>query len=75
MRAVHDLYEHPELSYSEVWAKDAYNRSGKIRMLATLGVFSLATLSTLAGFQYAGVVDLSTVQIPHFLQPSILGSL
>ena len=62
MRAVCDIYEHPELSYSEVWAKDAYNRSGKLRVFTTLSVLSvLATLSTLAGCQYAGVVDLSSI--------------
>jgi len=61
MRAVSDLYEHPELSDSEVWDKDAHNRSGAIRVLATMGFFSIAAITTLAACQFSGVVDLSTL--------------
>lgn len=61
MRAVYDIYVHPELSDSEIWDKDAHNRSGAIRVLATMGFFSIAALTTLAACQLSGVVDLSTL--------------
>ncbi|KAF8952197.1 hypothetical protein BDZ97DRAFT_789493 [Flammula alnicola] len=67
MRAACELYEHPELSYSEIWAKDAYNRSGKTRMLATLGFFSIVALSTLAACQYTGLLDLRMLRLPLLL--------
>jgi len=62
MRAACDLYEHPELSTSEVWAKDAYNRSGKTRMLAAVGVLSITLLSVAATCQYMGYLDVRSLQ-------------
>jgi hypothetical protein len=59
MRAVSDLYEHPELSNSEIWAKDAYNRSGTTRVLMTMGFFSILVLTTLAACHFSGIVDLA----------------
>jgi len=70
MRAVSDLYEHPELSDSEIWDKDAHNRSGAIRVFATMGFFSIAALTTLAACQFSGIVDLSTLH-SRFLLPAL----
>ena len=61
MRAVSDIYEHPELSSSEVWAKDAHNRSGKTRFIAAVGVLYIAGLTTLAAGQYLGYIDLTSL--------------
>jgi len=61
MRAVNDLYVHPDLSDSEVWDKDAHNKSGKTRVLTTVGLFSLAAMSTVAACQLTGVVNLQTL--------------
>jgi hypothetical protein len=59
MRAASNIYEHPVLSDSEVWAKDAYNRTGSTRLFASLGVLSLVTTITgLAVVQLAGLKDL-----------------
>ncbi|KDR75576.1 hypothetical protein GALMADRAFT_226203 [Galerina marginata CBS 339.88] len=69
MRAACDIYEHPALSYSEVWAKDAYNRSGKTRLLASVVVFSVALLSTVAACQYIGIVDVTTWHSSFLLRP------
>jgi hypothetical protein len=68
MRAVCDIYEHPELSASEVWAKDAYNRSGKTRMLAAVGVFSITFLSTVAACQYMGFLDVRLLHSSFLLR-------
>ncbi|KAF8806631.1 hypothetical protein BYT27DRAFT_7037662, partial [Phlegmacium glaucopus] len=57
MRAACDLYEHPQLSDSEVWDKDAYNCSGVARMLTVLGgLFTVGTISTLAMVYYLGIL-------------------
>jgi len=55
MRFVSDLYEHPDLTDSEVWDKDANNRSGARGVVAAMGVLSLVTVaSTLAAVHYVG---------------------
>jgi len=59
MRFVSDLYEHPDLTDSEVWDKDANNRSGA-RVVVAIGVLSLATItSVVAAVQYVGYERLS----------------
>lgn len=60
MRAVSDLYEHPELSNSEIWDKDAHNRSGTTRVLMVLAFFSILILTTIAACHLSGIVDLRT---------------
>jgi hypothetical protein len=60
MRAVCDLYEHPELSNSEIWDKDAHNRSGTTRVLIVMGFFSILVLTTIAACHFSGIVDLRT---------------
>jgi len=63
MRAACDLYEHPQLSYSEVWDKDAHGSSGVARVLTVFGaLFIIATISTLAVVYYLGVLDARTLQ-------------
>jgi len=71
MRAVCDLYEHPELSDSEVWAKDAYNRSGTTRMLATVGVFWIGVLSTVAALEFMGYVDVRGLRTGRWLRTGL----
>ena len=59
MRFVSDLYEHPDLTDSEVWDKDANNRSGA-RVVTAMGILSLATIaSILAAAHYVGYERLS----------------
>jgi len=59
MRFVSDLYEHPDLTDSEVWDKDANNRSGS-RVVVAMGILSLVTIaSILAAVQYVGYDRLS----------------
>jgi hypothetical protein len=55
MRFVSDLYEHPDLTDSEVWDKDANNRSGA-RVVTAMGILvSVATIaSILAAAHYVG---------------------
>lgn len=63
MRAVCSIYEHPQLSDSEVWDKDAYNCSGTARLLTVLGTFAfVGTISTLAVAYYSGILDVRTLQ-------------
>jgi len=63
MRAVCSIYEHPQLSDSEVWDKDAYNRSGTARVLTVLGILSfVTTISTFAVAYYSGILDVRTLQ-------------
>jgi hypothetical protein len=63
MRAVCDIYEHPQLSNSEVWDKDAYNSSGTARVLTVLGTLSfVAAISILAVAYYSGILDVRTLQ-------------
>jgi hypothetical protein len=60
MRFVSDLYEHPDLTDSEVWDKDANNRSGGARVVAVMGLLSLATVASIvAAIQYVGYERLS----------------
>lgn len=61
MRAVYDLYEHPELSNSEIWDKDAHNRSGTTRVRMAMGFFTIVILTTLAACHFSGIVDVHTV--------------
>jgi len=72
MRAACDLYEHPHLSDSEVWAKDAHNRSGKTRMMATAGALSIVALTSVAVLQYVGVVDVTALSDPNSLIRALL---
>ncbi|KAH9485634.1 hypothetical protein JR316_0002544 [Psilocybe cubensis] len=62
MRAAQKLYIHPELSDSEVWATDAYNRSGKTRLAAVVAVFWTSVLSTVAVCQFMGYLDVRALQ-------------
>jgi len=63
MRAACSIYEHPQLSDSEVWDKDAYNRSGTARVLTVLGTLSfVTTISILAVGFYSGILDVRTLQ-------------
>lgn len=63
MRAACSIYEHPQLSDSEVWAKDAYNRSGTARVLTVLGVLTfITTITTFAVGYYSGILDVRTLQ-------------
>jgi len=63
MRAVCSIYEHPQLSYSEVWDKDAYNRSGTARVLTVLGTLTfVTTITTFAIAYYSGILDVRTLQ-------------
>jgi len=64
MRAACDLYEHPQLTDSEIWAKDAYNKSGKNRVMAAAGALSVVALSGIAALQYAGVVNVTRLADP-----------
>jgi len=69
MRAACDLYEHPQLSGSEVWDKDAHNSSGTARVLTVLGaLFVVTTISTLAVAYYSGVLDARTLQTMPLLR-------
>jgi hypothetical protein len=72
MRFVSDIYEHPHLTYSEVWAKDAHNRSGATRFVAAMGVLSVVTISSIAAVQYAGYVDL--LKTVGLIDRSVFGS-
>jgi len=52
MRFVSDLYEHPDLTDSEVWDNDTNNRPAT-RVVAAMSVLSLATItSVVAAVQY-----------------------
>jgi len=63
MSAACSIYEHPQLSDSEVWDKDAYNRSGVARVLTVLGMFAfITTITTLAVAYYTGILDVRTLQ-------------
>ena len=63
MRAVCSIYEHPQLSDSEIWDKDAYNRSGRARVLAVVGTLSfVATILTFAVSYYTGILDVRSLQ-------------
>ncbi|PPR00079.1 hypothetical protein CVT24_008982, partial [Panaeolus cyanescens] len=63
MRAACNLYEHPTLSSSEVWAKDALNRSGVTRFFSALGGLTVvATVITAAAAQYSGLFDITSLQ-------------
>jgi len=63
MRAACSIYEHPQLSDSEVWDKDAYNRSGTARVLTVLGTLSfVTTISILAVGFYSGILDVRSLQ-------------
>jgi hypothetical protein len=63
MRAACSIYEHPQLSYSEVWDKDAYNRSGTARVLTVLGTLTfITTITTFAIAYYSGILDVRTLQ-------------
>jgi len=69
MRAACSIYEHPQLSDSEVWDKDAYNRSGTARVLTVLGTLSfVTTISILAVGFYSGILDVRTLQSMHLLR-------
>jgi len=46
MRFVSDLYEHPDLTDSEVWDKDA-NTGSCGRVVAAMGIVSLATIASI----------------------------
>ena len=63
MRAACDIYEHPELSTSEVWAtKDPQGASAQVRLLSIIGVLSVAaTLITVLASHTYGLVDLSAL--------------
>jgi len=66
MRATYDLYEHPELSGSEIWDK---NSSGAARVLTVLGtLFVVATISTFAVACYSGILDVRTLQTMPLLR-------
>jgi len=57
MRAACNLYEHPQLSDSEIWNEDAYNRSGRTRVLTVLGaLFIVTAISTFAVVHYTGAL-------------------
>jgi len=58
MRFASDLYEHPQLTDSEVWDKDAHNQSGASRFFAALGVLLIITITSIAAIQYAGYASL-----------------
>jgi len=63
MRAVCSIYEHPQLSDSEVWDKDAYNHSGTARVLTVVGTLTfITTITTFAVAYYSGVLDVRTLQ-------------
>jgi len=69
MRAVYGIYEHPQLSDSEVWDKDAYNRSGTARVLTVLGtLFFITTITTIAVAFYTGILDVRTLQSMYLLR-------
>jgi len=58
MRFASDLYEHPQLTNSEVWDKDAHNHSGASRFFAAMTVLSLITITSIAAAHYAGYASL-----------------
>ncbi|KIJ95111.1 hypothetical protein K443DRAFT_683296 [Laccaria amethystina LaAM-08-1] len=67
MRAVTDIYEHPDLTSSEVWGSDQ-TCSDKTRVFSVLGALSLAAAaSSVAVYQYSGVVTKS-IQGSHLLR-------
>ncbi|RDB24725.1 hypothetical protein Hypma_007382 [Hypsizygus marmoreus] len=53
MRASIDIYEHPQLSSSDVWPKDS--SATRTCLYSVLGVFSLAAVSTFAAWRYASL--------------------
>jgi len=64
MRAASDIYEHPELSSSEVWGtKDARGAAAaKLRLLSILAAMSLiATLTTVLASHAFGLLDLTSL--------------
>ncbi|KAF8911572.1 hypothetical protein CPB84DRAFT_1842065 [Gymnopilus junonius] len=73
MRAACDIYEHPVLSSSEVWAKDAHNRSGKTRFIAAVGIIYIAAITTVAAGQFLGYIDLRALhsRCPSVVRPAI----
>ncbi|KAF8161380.1 hypothetical protein B0H34DRAFT_700699 [Crassisporium funariophilum] len=69
MRAACDIYEHPELSDSEIWAKDAYNSSGKARLFSVLAALSVVmTVTTFAVCHYTGLLDVRSLQSTALLR-------
>ncbi|KAF9012618.1 hypothetical protein BDQ17DRAFT_1419983 [Cyathus striatus] len=52
MRAAFELYEHPELTSSQIWQK-----GGKERFYAVIGTLSLAAVSTAAVYTYTDIAN------------------
>jgi len=72
MRAVCSIYEHPQLSDSEVWGKDAYNRSGAARVLTVLGTLTfITTITTFAMAYYLCILDIRTLQSMRLLRTAL----